>query len=369
MTQDITAPFQGLNDELKTEFYSSFKEAMDELDNCLSTLNCRYDEEVVNEMFRAVHSVKGNCHMVFLDPIADVCHKLEDIVHQIRKGEYLYTPAQGEFMTFVFARLEQLIADVISGNGLSEKGTEVLLKGVAQVYDASNDVRDLVIQNTLDSFSGLLSSGNDLSDKVLERLDQQKLLGSFDELEFMRGIALHTQSKSIQHKGDRDKLLALCLKVNEFMPKPVDRSQLTAAFHFQVVGGRFISSPVFDVTPDSQKWERDKAQEQLELSAGFLRLGDRWLEAAEMILQSFERYDGGGLQGLKADDINNGSMVLSLIRYYQQVFHKLSKSNRAKIAVSKSLSRINSDKGYRFSPEAVEALNQLARNDLMALAF
>jgi chemotaxis protein histidine kinase CheA len=369
MTQSSDSSFQSLSDELKTEFYTSFKEAMDELDNCFTTLNCRYDTETINEMFRAVHSVKGNCHMVFLDPIADVCHKLEDIVHQIRKGDYLYTPAQGEFMTFVFARLEQLIAAVISGGSLSVKGTQVLLEGVAQVYEAPMNSRDSVIQKTLDSFSGILSSSDDLSDKVLERLEKQALRGSFDELEFMREISLLTQAKSIQLQGNRDKLLELCLTVNQHMALPVDEGQLSAAFHFQILGARFISSPVFDVTPNSQRWEREKAQQQLELSAGFLRLGDRWLEAAEMIQQSFERYDGQGLMGLGKAQINSGAMILSLIRFYRQSFYKLSKDNRTKIAVSKSLSRINSEKGYRFSPQVVEVFNQLVRNDLLAVSF
>ena len=369
MTEVNISAFQGLSDELKTEFYSSFKEATDELDNCFSTLNCRFDAEVINEMFRAVHSVKGNCHMVFLDPIADVCHKLEDLVHQIRKGEYIYTPAQGEFMTFVFARLEQLIAGAISGDGLPGKSVDVLLAGVAQVYEASLSQRDQVIQKTLDSFSGILSSAADVSDKVMDRLTEQAQLGDFDELEFMERIAHLMQAKSIQNQGDRTKLLGVCLKLNEQLGFPVDASQLAAAFHFQALGNRFISSPVFDISPDSAHWERSKATEQLELSAGFLKLGNEWLGAAEIIAHSFERYDGKGLIGLKGEEINKGSMILALIRFYQQSFYRIKKESKVKKAVVKSLSRINSEKQFRFSPEVVDQFNSIARQDLNSVTL
>lgn len=367
MTENNIAAFQSLSDELKTEFYSSFKEATEELDNCFDTLNCRYDAEVINEMFRAVHSVKGNCHMVFLDAIADVCHKLEDIVHQIRKGDYFYTPAQGEFMTFVFTRLEQLIASVISGKGISENDTAVLLSGVAQVYAADPSQRDGVIQKTLDSFSGILSSGADLSDKVLDRLDKQEQLKDFDELDFMANIAQLMQAKSIQNKGCRSQLLDLSLKLNQHLGMPVVPEQLTAAFHFQVLGNRFVSSPVFDITPTSAKWERDKAMEQLSLSAGFLKLGSDWLSAADIIMQSFERHDGKGLVGLKGEEINPGAMIISLARFYQQLFYKFKKESRDKIAVAKSLRRINSESEYRFSPAVVDAFNHLVRNDLQSV--
>ncbi len=375
MTAPTIDTFKSLDLELQREFYSCFKEAMEELERCFSVLDQQYDQEVINEMFRAVHSIKGNSQMVFLDGIADVCHRLEDLVDQIRKGTCLYTPPQGEFMTFVFARLEQLIAEVMSTGSTSDIHVEVLLKAVTHVCDAPMSMRDRVIQTTLESLSGILTGSSGSSTQVLERLAQQVTpvevesipapKDRFDALGFMALVAKQVRGQSIQQPGDQDKLLGLCFKLNELMAKPVADDQLRAAFYFQALGARFVSSPVFDIPLRCEPWEKAKALEQLTFASGFLRLSDQWCEAADIVEQSHERYDGLGPLGLTAEQINKGSMIIALIRYYQQCFHKAKKDQKTKIAVSKALGRINSEKGYRFSPEVVTLFNQMVHGDLL----
>lgn len=355
--------FQQLSDELKTEFYSSFKEAMEELDHCFSSLNCNYDPEIVNQMFRAVHSVKGNSHMVFLDSIADVCHRLEDLVDQFRKAQLPYTPIQGEFIAFVFTRLEQLVADRISGRDVSPTDIELLEKGVLQVYQSGQSSRDKMTQATLESFSGILTATQSINESVLDKLEAQEQLKDFDDLSFMGQVAKILQSKSIQHQGDLSKLIAIGCLLNQQLPHPESKEQLLAAFNFQNLGSKFVPSPVFDIGLESAEWEKAKAREQVELSAGFLKLGGKWLAASKLIECSFERYDGRGPFGLKGDDIPAGSMILSMLKFYQQNYLRLRKDHKQKIAVAKTISRINSESGYRFNPKLVELLTQLGRSD------
>jgi len=360
MTDTTDSGFQTLSEELKTEFYTSFKEAMDELDHCFNSLNCNYDAETVNQMFRSVHSVKGNCHMVFLDHIADVCHRLEDLVAQFRKNELPYTPVQGEFIAFVFTRLEQLVADHVSNRSVNKVDTELLEKGVLQVLESEQSKRDQTAQATLESFSGILTTTQSINDSVLDKLNAQEQLNGFEDLEFMAQIAQILQAKSIQSRGNLDKLLALGCHLNRQLDKPEDEQQLIAAFHFQNLGSKFVPSPVFDITKDSAQWEKDKAKEQQEIASGFLKLGGKWLVAASIIENSFERFDALGPLGKSADAIPPGSMILSMLRFYQRYYLKLRSDCRPKIAVAKSLSRINSESGYRFDPKLVELFTEHA---------
>lgn len=355
--------FQQLSDELKTEFYSSFKEAMEELDHCFSSLNCNYNSEIVDQMFRAVHSVKGNCHMVFLDSIADVCHRLEDLVDQFRKGQLPYTPVQGEFIAFVFTRLEQLVADRIRGRSVSPSDIELLDKGVLQVYKSKQSSRDNVAQSTLESFSGILTATESINESVLHKLEAQEQLKDFDDLAFMAQVAKILQAKSIQHQGDLSRLISIGLSLSQTLESPEGDEQLKAAFHFQNLGSKFVPSPVFDIGLESAEWEKAKAREQVELSAGFLKLGGKWLAASKLIECSFERYDGRGPFGLKRGDIPAGSMILSMLKFYQQNYLRLRKDHKPKIAVAKTISRINSESGYRFDPKIVELLTQLGHSD------
>ncbi|WP_415903511.1 Hpt domain-containing protein [Neptuniibacter sp. QD29_5] len=355
--------FQHLSDELKTEFYSSVKEAMEELDHCFSSLNCNYDPEIVNQMFRAVHSVKGNCHMVFLDSIADVCHRLEDLVDEFRKGKLSYTPVQGEFIAFVFTRLEQLVADRVNGIAINSSDIELLEKGVLQVLKSDQSSRDDAAQATLESFSGILTATQSINDSVLDKLEVQEQLKDFDDLGFMEKIAKILQSKSIQQQGDLSKLISIGSSLNKKLEYPESDDQLMAAFSFQNLGSKFVPSPVFDIGLESAEWEKAKAKEQLELSAGFLKLGGKWLGASKLIEYSFERFDGRGPYGKKGKDIPAGSMILSMLKFYQQNYLRLRKDHKPKIAVAKTISRINSESGYRFDPKFVELLTQLGHSD------
>lgn len=365
MSADNYDAFSTLSDELKTEFYSSFKEALEELDNCFDTLNCGYQEESVHEMFRAVHSVKGNCHMVFLDGTADVCHHLEELVSEIRAGTYRYIPICGEFITFVFLRLEQLIADAIAGEAKASNNLEVLGKGIRYILDTEHSKREEAFEKTLESFAGILSSSVDVSDKVLSKLETQEKLDHFSDIEFMSRIAEIMQAKSVQHQGDRARLLGYCLRINSQLQKPVNPDQLTAAFYMQHFGSRLVTSPIFDITAESPQWERDRVAEQLELAGGFLKMGEKWVDAALMIEQCFERYDGKGVPGLhQAETINSGGMILALVRFFQQGLSRRKRREESeKRVIARTLRRINSEKGYRFNPEIVDIFNRIVHKE------
>lgn len=354
--------FHSLNPELKTEFYTCFKEAMDELDSCFSILDEGYQEEVVHEMFRSVHSIKGNCHLVFLDDIADVCHKLEDIVSQIRTGEYRYVSICGEFLTLIFQRLEQLVRQLIKGKDITTDDFLVLDRSVEKVFNATPEARDAVIHQTLESLSGVLTSSENISAKILQRLNDQDDSDAFDDMAFMQHISGVMRYRSLRHHCDTDKLLKIAEYLSEIAEQGIDFEQLKAAVYMNLLGSKFVTSPLFDITPESEDWERQRLSEQLDIAAGFLKLSGKWAEAAVMVEQSFARYDGKGMpETLSGNHINSGAMILSLLRFYQQEYRKACAENKKKIAVGKAMRKINSEQGYRFDPRFVQRFSLLAK--------
>lgn len=374
MQQQSYENFHGLSAELKAEFLSSFRELIEELEQCFSILNKAYEEEVIHQLFRSVHSLKGNCHLVFLDDFADVCHLLEDIAAQIRKGDARYSPAQGEFFTYAFVRLEQLLADLTQGNEPSENALRVLEKGISKLLAVPAEQRELMAQELLEHFSGVLSAGRDLSDQVLNKLDTPQAgepvpETQFDALAFMSEIAGMVQAKSIQQQGDRAKLREICLRLNQIQGEPVLEAQLEAALHFQNLGSRFVTSPIFDLSTDAPEWARHKVKQQLEIAANFLRLNAEWEEAVAIIMDSFERVDGQGIFGKHGAEIHRGAMILSLVRFYQQKFHQSKDGRTERVSVAKALSQLSEEKGKRFSPEIIEGFVQLIREEFSTVVL
>jgi two-component system chemotaxis sensor kinase CheA len=74
--------------EIVESFLVESKEILEKLDLDLVTLeNKPKDEELLNEIFRAFHTIKGTSGFLGLERLTLVTHKCEDLLNKLRKGE------------------------------------------------------------------------------------------------------------------------------------------------------------------------------------------------------------------------------------------------------------------------------------------
>lgn len=77
-----------LEKEMLKEFLIETKELLEKLENDFVSLESNpEDTELINEIFRAVHTIKGGAGMVGNENLQTVAHHMEDILNKIRKGE------------------------------------------------------------------------------------------------------------------------------------------------------------------------------------------------------------------------------------------------------------------------------------------
>lgn len=74
------------------------------------------DEEVVNKVFRAAHSIKGGAGFMGLDNIKELGHKMENILGMIRNREMVPTPEIVNSLLLASDALRNLINNVRSSN-------------------------------------------------------------------------------------------------------------------------------------------------------------------------------------------------------------------------------------------------------------
>ena len=77
-----------------------------------------FDDESINEIFRAIHTIKGSSGVMMFDEITAVSHKLEDVFYYLRESK----PENVPHLDLVELVLD--VTDFISGemNKLSEGG-------------------------------------------------------------------------------------------------------------------------------------------------------------------------------------------------------------------------------------------------------
>ncbi|OCR01530.1 hybrid sensor histidine kinase/response regulator [Oscillatoriales cyanobacterium USR001] len=97
------------------------------------------DAELVNEVFRAAHSVKGGAAMLGLSSIQQTAHRLEDSFKVLKECEGIQVDQKLEsFFLRVFDTMKALIEQLSSPFGLTEETADMMLSEVEPVFEELN---------------------------------------------------------------------------------------------------------------------------------------------------------------------------------------------------------------------------------------
>ncbi len=93
-------------DDLIAEFLTETNENLGELDVGLVTLEQNpNDKELLSQIFRVIHTIKGTCGFLGLPRLETVAHKAEDVLGLFRDGVLEVTP---EYVSLIFESLDRL---------------------------------------------------------------------------------------------------------------------------------------------------------------------------------------------------------------------------------------------------------------------
>jgi len=110
----------GLDDmqEIVDEFLVEADELIESLDaNLVKLETAPSDLDLLNEIFRAAHTIKGTSSFLGLDQVSNLTHKMEDILNKLRKSELVVTPAIMDLLLESLDILKQLLAVVRDRTG------------------------------------------------------------------------------------------------------------------------------------------------------------------------------------------------------------------------------------------------------------
>lgn len=106
-----------LNDPDMKEIVESFliesKEIIDSLDTDLIDLEKNpADEELLNKVFRAFHTIKGAAGFLNLTKLTSLTHRSEDLLNKLRKKEMVLTPDLMDIILNSFDKMKELIVSI-----------------------------------------------------------------------------------------------------------------------------------------------------------------------------------------------------------------------------------------------------------------
>jgi len=93
-------------EEIVTEFVTEAEETLDKIDPMFVELETKgYDKDLLNEIFRGMHTLKGAAGFLGFQPVVDVAHRAESIMKRLRDGEVALTR---EFIDVILKSVDAL---------------------------------------------------------------------------------------------------------------------------------------------------------------------------------------------------------------------------------------------------------------------
>jgi two-component system, chemotaxis family, sensor kinase CheA len=123
-------------DEIISEFVTEAEETLERIDPMFVELESRgYDREILNEIFRGMHTLKGAAGFLGFQPIVDVAHRAESIMKKVRDGEMVLTRNIMDTILKGVDMLKLLISHIHSKDS-REENISGLLNELDNVFNA-----------------------------------------------------------------------------------------------------------------------------------------------------------------------------------------------------------------------------------------
>lgn len=159
----------------------------------------RCDEDLMNDMFRSAHSLKGLSAMLGLADINDLTHKVENVFDAARKDELIIS---GDCVELMFQAVDRLVAmvDVLKEPDGESVGCAEVVQGISSLLqeagverkkssqaDAENALADLTSEvseiETSRADEAVQSTASDCCDQVVEQPAEKEIVDPFAEID------------------------------------------------------------------------------------------------------------------------------------------------------------------------------------------
>ncbi len=122
-------PIDCEDQELLEGFLTETTELLEKLDDDLVALEkAPSDTDLLNQIFRSIHTVKGASSFLGFDLLVRVTHKTEDVLNRLRKGELLVTPEIMDVVLEATDLVKTLVADIKGGDIIDREIDETVNK-------------------------------------------------------------------------------------------------------------------------------------------------------------------------------------------------------------------------------------------------
>ena len=343
-----------LDAETLEELIISIQDALDELEPALEHLAAYPDDKnLLNDLFRNLHTIKGNFRMCLLSPFTDYVHGIEESISEVRKGRLSFNSLLTETCILALDKLRYHL-DILQQQAACETdemaaiGSRFLAIALA---DNSYAAEQLIAQLLLDLRSGAIDTSANTITVVLAPESEQDIRQQ--QLQFFKATSEKLALKLNGNSQLYQQMVQIAEAALPHLPSDIDSPQLVAAIYLHDIGMAVLDGATQPVPTDNTQI---LAKHPL-AAYQYLLKHPGWQTAAEICLQHHENWDGSGYpKQLKGEQIHCAAQFIAALDLFceQLTLHSHSPPCRASL---NALIACNRELGRCFSLTVVRALN------------
>lgn len=363
--------------ELSNDVLEDFRqEAAEQFQRCEQLLieldHCPDDKEKLRDLFRQVHTLKGNLGYIGLNALMPLPQAMEDVLDCLREARLTFDSLLSDILLLTLDHLKELITQGLGGatarldHAQLHALSQALRELAAAPASRQAEVRRSLLQQ-LDPDTQLPTPTTRNDDQAAELLEQHGIVPDEDLLFFLE-LMQASERRSHYWEGRGLRQLNLALAINQLGNTPEYPAQLAAAVCLHDLGMAFLPLGMLHKEVRLSTEERQQMQSHPRLAYDLLKRLPCWDAAAEIVLQHQEHADGSGYpQGLQERDIRPGALILNIIDTFDARTHERAHQTLSKRPLLRAILEINGLAGQQFSPHWVDIFNRTLQQ-LPALA-
>jgi len=135
-------------DEIISEFLTEAEESLDKIDPLFVEIEKKgHDKDLLNEIFRIMHTLKGAAGFLGFQQIVDVAHSAENVLKKLRDGEITFTKNLTDVILHSVDMLRLLLDHIKSKDGEQEDIT-YLLKDLDALLQKDSEASQISTQHS-----------------------------------------------------------------------------------------------------------------------------------------------------------------------------------------------------------------------------
>lgn len=139
MTEPVNPSYEHIDSYVIDEFLSDYRFAHSEIENLLLSLETNPgDIDLLNKLFREVHSIKGNSHFLGFSEMTIFLHALETVLEKLRNGELIFNSSISDIVLKAIDQIAGFIDDVKTNQHTNSEQAKRLQKDLLNLVHIAN---------------------------------------------------------------------------------------------------------------------------------------------------------------------------------------------------------------------------------------